>query len=233
MLPRTCVIGAGISGLNAGKALADAGVPYDASRARTGSAATGRSATPTATPAPTARCTSTRPRTSCPSATSPWTRRTPTSRTTSRSSSTWSGTRTLRAQGADRVRDARGERAAPERRRLGDPDLGRPDAPFRRARGGQRAPLGPAAAGLPGRVQRRVDPLACLPVAHRAAASARQADPGGGHRQQRGRHHQRAVPEDAGQRGGAVHPLGRLGGAQVRLRQAQRRGGQDAACTCR
>ena len=29
MLPRTCVIGAGISGLNAGKALADAGVPYE------------------------------------------------------------------------------------------------------------------------------------------------------------------------------------------------------------
>ena len=29
MLPRTCVIGAGISGLNAGKALGDAGVPYE------------------------------------------------------------------------------------------------------------------------------------------------------------------------------------------------------------
>ena len=31
------------------------------------------------------------------------------------------------------------------------------------------------------------------------------------------------------QPGGAVHPLGRLGGAQVRLRAAQRPGGQDAA----
>ncbi len=69
--PQVAVIGAGISGLTAGKMLKDYGVPlHDASRRPTGSAATGRSATPTDTAAPTARCTSTPPSIGCRSRTS-------------------------------------------------------------------------------------------------------------------------------------------------------------------
>ena len=50
-LPKTAVIGAGISGLTTGKNLKDYGCPTTASRPRTASAATGRSATPTGTSA--------------------------------------------------------------------------------------------------------------------------------------------------------------------------------------
>ena len=69
--PNVCVIGAGVSGLTACKALDDFGVPaHAASRPPTRSAATGTSRTPTASPRPTARCTSTSPSRRSPSATS-------------------------------------------------------------------------------------------------------------------------------------------------------------------
>ena len=88
----------GISGLTAGKMLKRLRRALHLPSSRpTGSAATGRSATPTDTAAPTARCTSTPPSTGCRSRTSRCPEHFPTSRTTPRSRPTSTTTPTRSA----------------------------------------------------------------------------------------------------------------------------------------
>ena len=93
---------------------------------------------------------------------------------------------------------------------------------LRPARRRQRAPLGPAAAGLPRRVHRRVHPL---PPLHRPADAAGphgQADPGRRPRQQRRRHHRRAVVASRCRTRSPSRPARARGSCRSTLRPAGR-----------
>ena len=70
---------------------------------------------------------------------------------------------------------------------------GRRKAPLRPAGGRERSPLGPADGRVPRRIHRRVDPLPPLHRPDRPPGLHEQADPRRRHRQQCGRHRRRAV----------------------------------------
>ena len=105
-----------------------------------------------------------------------------------------------------RVRQRRRAGTA-RRKRLGDRGPGRCHPAVRPVGRRQRTPLGRAAAGLSRHIHRRDHPLAPLHRPADTAATDRQADPGRRHRQQRRGHHRRIVVEVAAEQGHAVHPV--------------------------
>ena len=106
---KTCLIGAGSSGIAAAKALHERGIPSTASRSPTASAATGSSATRTGCRPPTGRCTSTRRASACSTRTTRCRSPIPTSPTTPRSPPTSTTTSTTSASASGSLRD-RGRR---------------------------------------------------------------------------------------------------------------------------
>ncbi len=98
---------------------------------------------------------------------------------------------------------------------------------LRRAARLQRPPLGPAPTGLPGQLRRAADPLARLRRPEHAARSPRQARARRRHRQQRRRHRLRARAQDGLRHRLPLDALGRVRDPQVHLRQTCRPGRQD------
>ena len=101
--------------------------------------------------------------------------------------------RGVRAARRDRVRDRRGARRTPRRRRVGRDAVDRRDPQLHRPRRRQRPPLVAPAPRLPGHVRRRADAQPRLRLAVRAARDPRQARDRGRHGQLGDGHRQRAV----------------------------------------
>ena len=101
-------------------------------------------------------------------------------------------------------------------------DQARRDPPLRPARRRQRPPLGPADRRVPGRVHRRVAALPPLHRPDRPAGPHGQADPGRRPRQQRRGHLRRAVQQVAAEPGHPLDAVQRVDRAEVLLRPAGR-----------
>ena len=236
--PRTAVIGAGISGLTAGKMLKDYGVPYTMLRdLRPGRRQLGvREPQRTQQRLPLAAHRHLAS-TGCPSRTSRCPSTIPTSRTTPRSRSTWTPT-PKRSACCEHIEFRNGVvHAAPSRRRwLGD-----------RGPGGRRRASSTCwssrtdttgTRGLPDfpgeftgesiHSHHYIDPQNPLDLNG-------QADPGRRARQQRRRHHRRAVVEGAAEPGHAVDPVERVDRAEVHRGPARRQvlRGPRRTCRCR
>ena len=91
----------------------------------------------------------------------------------------------------------------------------------------QRPPLGSSLPRLPRELRRGDAPLSPLHRAERAARPLRQAGARRRHREQRGRHRLRALPQGHGREGVSLHAQRRLGDAQVLPRPPPRHAGQD------
>ena len=216
--PTTCVIGAGISGLTAGKAFSDWGLPYTCFEAATTSAATGISATRTAAPRPTSRSTSTPHGTASPSATCRWA---PTSTRTTPTTAQILGIppalrRRLLAARPDPLRDPGRARRAQGRRRLGDHPRRRVERRSSTSSSSATAITGTRAyPNFPGSFDGETIHSHHYIGPERAARPDGQARPGGRDRQQRRRHRLGALAQGSRREGLPLDPQRRLGDAQV------------------
>ena len=227
-LPSVCVIGAGVSGLTAGKALADFGVPYSCFEASDEVGGNWYFQNPNGVSSAyrSLHIDISKPSISFRDFPMPdrypdyphhthifeWLR-------------DYADAFALRERIRFNTR-VRARRARP-RRRLEHHARRRQPRELRCAAGLQRAPLGSALPGLPRRLRRTADPLPRLRRPEHPARPLRQARARRGDRQQRRRHRLRACPQDGVRHRLPVNALRGLRRSQVHLRQARRPGRED------